>query len=118
MVRHCLPGLLLAVAAAAVQAQPLLYSQHLPEGTVYVRLASALPAAATVTTDFTGAVALGNTDAARISPYFVAGDAGGKTVSLQVNEGGKAFTATISRNPAPSSLWCCTRRRAAWQQRS
>ena len=94
-VRHCLPSLLLAMAATGAQAQPMLYSQRLPEGTVYVRFASALPAAATVGTDFAGAVSLGNTDATRISPYFVAGNAGGKTVSLQVNQGGKTVAATI-----------------------
>ena len=77
------------------RAQPLLYSQRLPEGTVYIRLASALPTAATVTTDFAGTVELGNTDAARISPYFVAGTAGGKTVTMQVAAGGKTSTASI-----------------------
>lgn len=94
-VRHCLPSLLLAMAAAGAQAQPMLYSQRLPEGTVYVRFASALPAASIVGTDFAGAVSLGNTDATRISPYFVAGNAGGTTVPLQVNQGGKTVTATI-----------------------
>ena len=94
-----LRGSLLAVAglvgAATANAQPMLYAQRMPEGTVYIRLASALPAAATVTTDFAGAVSLGNTDATRISPYFVAGSAGGKTVTMQVAEGSKTATATI-----------------------
>ena len=94
-IRHRLPALLVVLAATGAQAQPLLYSQRLPEGTVYIRLASALPAAATIGTDFAGPVMLGNTDAARISPYFVAGSAGGKTVSLQVTEGAKSYTATI-----------------------
>ncbi len=95
MVRTCLTGLLVVAAMGCAHAQPQLYAQRLPEGTVYMRLASALPAAATVGTDFAGTILLGNTDAARISPYFVAGSAGGKTVALQVNEGGKAFTATV-----------------------
>ena len=96
ILRTCLQGLLLATACAGVsQAQPMLYAQRLPEGTVYIRLASALPAAATVGTDFAGPVSLGDADATRISPYFVAGNAGGKTVTLQVNEGGKTATATI-----------------------
>ncbi len=99
IVRPNLRGTLLAlattVAAGTASAQPMLYAQRLPEGTVYIRLASALPSAATVTTDFAGAVTLGNTDADRISPYFVAGSAGGKTVALQVAEGSKTATATI-----------------------
>ena len=94
--RRLFQGLLLAVAAVGVShAQPMLYAQRLPEGTVYIRLASALAAAATVGTDFAGPVALGNADATRISPYFVAGSAGGKTVTLQVDEGGKTATATV-----------------------
>ncbi len=94
--RRCLLGSLMAVAAmVGAQAQPLLYTQRLPEGTVYIRLVSALPVAATVTTDFAGQVQLGDADASRVSPYFVAGDAGGKTVSLHVKEGGKTATATI-----------------------
>jgi hypothetical protein len=78
------------------KAQILLYAQRLPEGTVYVRLASALPAAASVQTDFAGKVDLGADGANRISPYFVAGSAGGKTVSMQVTEGGKTATATFA----------------------
>ncbi len=93
--RRCLLGSLLAVTAGGVQAQPLLYTQRLPEGTVYIRLVSVLPAAATVATDFAGQIPLGNADASRVSPYFVAGDAGGKSVSLQVKEGAKTATATI-----------------------
>ncbi len=94
--RYCLLGLMLATTAVGVShAQPMLYSQRLPEGTVYIRLASALPAAASVGTDFAGPVSLGNADATRISPYFVAGNAGGKTVTLQVDQGGKTATATI-----------------------
>ena len=98
-VRFNRPSSLLALAAmfaaGTASAQPMLYAQRLPEGTVYIRLASALPGAATVTTDFAGAVSLGNADANRISPYFVAGSAGGKTVALQVAEGSKTATATI-----------------------
>ncbi len=93
--RGWLGSLLAVIAAGGVQAQPLLYTQRLPEGTVYIRLVSALPAAATVATDFAGLVSLGDADASRVSPYFVAGDAGGKTVSLQVKEGGKTAVATI-----------------------
>jgi alginate O-acetyltransferase complex protein AlgF len=94
-----LPGSLLVlaatIAAGTASAQPMLYAQRLPEGTVYIRLASALPAAAIVTTDFAGTVSLGNAEANRISPYFVAGSAGGKTVALKVAEGSKTATATI-----------------------
>ncbi len=70
-----------AIGCGAARAQPLLYAQRLPEGTVYVRLASALPLAASVATEFAGTVELGADGAGRISPYFVAGDAGGKTVA-------------------------------------
>ena len=56
---------------------------------------SALPAAASVQTDFAGKVELGADGGNRISPYFVAGSAGGKTVSMQVTEGGKTATATF-----------------------
>lgn len=81
--------------AGGAQAQILLYAQRLPEGTVYIRLASALPAAASVQTDFAGKVELGAEGASRISPYFVAGNAGGKTVSMQVSAAGKTATATF-----------------------
>ena len=93
--RIWLAALALLGFAGPAQAQILLYAQRLPEGTVYIRLASALPAAASVQTDFAGTVALGDDGAARISPYFVAGSAGGKTVSLQVNAAGKTATATF-----------------------
>lgn len=86
----------LALAAVPAQAQILLYAQRLPEGTVYVRLVNALPGAASVKTDFAGTVELGGTDAARISPYFIAGSAGGKTVALQVTASGKTATASFS----------------------
>ena len=91
------PLLVLALLgfAGAAHAQPLLYAQRLPEGTVYIRLANALPAAASVQTDFAGKVDLGADGANRISPYFVAGNAGGKTVSVQVSEAGKTATATF-----------------------
>ena len=79
----------------SARAQILLYAQRLPEGTVYIRLASALSVPATVQTDFAGKVDLGADGANRISSYFVAGNAGGKTVSMQVNEGGKTATATF-----------------------
>lgn len=86
---------LAAAVLAPAQAQILLYSQRLPEGTVYMRFASALPAPATVGTDFAGQITLGDTGANRISPYFVAGNAGGKSVALQVASGGATATATI-----------------------
>lgn len=86
---------IVGASIGAAQAQPLLYSQRLPEGTVYIRLVSALPQAASIGTDFAGTVALGNADADRVSPYYVAGNAGGKTVALQVAEGAKTATATI-----------------------
>lgn len=95
IVRRCLQALFATAAASAVHAQPLLYAQRLPEGTVYIRLASALAAPATVTTDFAGPVTLGNADASRISPYFVAGTAGGKTVTMQVATGGKTSATSI-----------------------
>lgn len=79
--------------AAPAQAQILLYAQRLPEGTVYIRLVNALPDAASIQTDFAGKVALAAEGAARISPYYVAGSAGGKTVTLQVTEGGKTTRA-------------------------
>ena len=81
--------------ADSARAQILLYAQRLPEGTVYIRLANALPAAASVQTDFAGKVDLGADGANRISSYSVAGSVGGKTVSLQVNEGGKTATASF-----------------------
>ncbi len=100
--------------AVRAQAQPLLYAQRLPEGTVYVRLVNALPAAASVQTDFAGKVELGADGANRLSPYFVAGNAGGKTVSMQVSEGGKTATAkfepksgtfiTVVLHPDPSGV--------------
>ena len=93
--RIWLAALALLGFAGGAKAQILLYAQRLPEGTVYIRLASALPEAASVQTDFAGKVDLGADGATRISPYFVAGNAGGKTVSLQVNEGGKTATATF-----------------------
>lgn len=77
----------------AARAQILLYAQRLPEGTVYVRLVNALPGAASVQTDFAGTVALGADGAARVSPYFVDQKAGGKTVMLQVSEGGRTMPA-------------------------
>jgi hypothetical protein len=76
-------------------AQILLYAQRLPEGTVYMRLVNALPGAATIQTDFAGKVNLGADGAARVSPYFVSTTAGGKTVALQVDEGGKSATSTF-----------------------
>lgn len=102
MIRTRLPTCLALAATlslagvAAARAQILLYSQRLPEGTVYVRLASALPAASSIATDFAGTVALGATGADRISPYFVAGKAGDKTVTLQVTQNGHQATATFT----------------------
>lgn len=86
---------LLLAGTVGAGAQILLYAQRLPEGTVYIRLANALPGAASVQTDFAGKVDLGGDDAARISPYFVAVSAGGKKVSMQVSQGGKTATATF-----------------------
>ncbi len=87
---------LLAVQAAPAVAQVPLYAQRLPDGTVYIRLANALPDAATIKTDFAGSVDLGGKDAARISPYFVAGSAGGKMVTLAVTQGGKTTNASFT----------------------
>lgn len=102
-VGRCLPGLLACVlAAGAARAQPLLYAQRLPEGTVFIRLASALPGAATVGTGFAGEVALGDAEATRISPYFVSVSAGGTTVPLQIGLDGKSSTTSI--RPASGSV--------------
>ncbi len=85
------------LASTPALAQIPLYAQRLPDGTVYVRLVNALPGAASIQTDFAGKVALGAGDAARISPYYVAGEAGGKTVTLQVSQdGGAAQAATFA----------------------
>lgn len=88
----CLVAGLLPLSGLA-QAQVPLYAQSLPEGTVYIRLANALPGAVTVQTDFAGKVSLGGDGAARVSPYYVAGDAGGRSVALQVTRLGKTGTA-------------------------
>jgi hypothetical protein len=76
-------------------AQVLLYAQHLPANTVYMRLVNALPGPASIQTDFAGKVTLGADGPARVSPYFVSTTAGGKTVDLQVDEGGKTVTSTF-----------------------
>ncbi len=91
----CATFALLLACTAGAGAQVLLYAQRLPEGTVYIRLANALPGAASIQTDFAGKVDLGGDGAARVSPYFVAEKAGGQKVALQVTEGGKTATATI-----------------------
>lgn len=80
------------LASSPALAQIPLYAQRLPDGTVYIRLVNALPGAASVQTDFAGTVALGADNAARISPYYVAGQAGGKTVAIQVSQGGGTAT--------------------------
>ena len=85
----------LTIWLGTARGQPMLYAQRLPEGTVYVRLANALPSAASVATGFAGTVELGGDGAARISPYFVAGDAGGRTVALQVTQAGHVGQATF-----------------------
>ena len=96
MIRARLAAALVLAVAGPAAAQPMLYTQRLPEGTVYVRLVNALPGAASVKTDFAGAVDLGADGAARVSPYFVAGSAGGKTVPLQVTEGGSTAAASFA----------------------
>ena len=90
-----LGGLILPGLITGARAQIPLYAQRLPEGTVYIRLANALPEAASVQTEFAGTVTLGAEGATRISPYFVAGSAGGKAVSLHVNAAGHTATATV-----------------------
>ncbi len=98
MTAACRPrslGGALALIASAAHAQPLLYSQHMPEGTVYIRFASALPSPVSVGTNFAGEVALGGDRADRISPYFVAGAAGGTTVALQVSHDGRTASASF-----------------------
>lgn len=92
---YCLVAGLLALPGL-VRAQVPLYAQSLPEGTVYIRLVNALPDAAAVQTDFAGKVSLGADGAARISPYYVAGNAGGRSVTLQVTQAGKTATARFA----------------------
>jgi hypothetical protein len=77
-------------------AQILLYAQRLPAGTVYMRLVNALPGAASIGTEFAGKVDLGADGEKRVSPYFVSTSLGDKTVTLQVDEGGKPAAATFS----------------------
>ena len=81
--------------AGAASAQILLYAQRLPAGTVYMRLVNALPGAASIKTEFAGTVTLGAEGAQRVSPYFVSTTLGDKTVTLQVDEGGKPATASF-----------------------
>ena len=81
-------------------AQPMLYAQHLPEGTVYIRSGQrASPHPPRSTTDFAGDVALGEqpvpAGSRRISS---AGEAGGKTVELK-GYGGRVRPATASIHP-------------------
>ena len=92
-------GFLLAIStgfAAAASAQPMLYAQRLPAGTVYMRLVNALPGAASIGTDFAGKVDLGADGAARVSPYFVSTTLGDKTVNLQIAEAGKTMMASFT----------------------
>ncbi len=89
-------ALLMLAGMTTVSAQILLYAQRLPEGTVYIRFANALPAAASLQTDFAGRVDLGADGAARISPYFVAETAGSKKLSVPVSADGKTTTATFT----------------------
>ena len=88
--------LALAVAPAAASAQPMLYAQRLPEGTVYVRLANGLAGAASIETGFAGQVSLGGDGGSRISPYFVAGESGGKPATLQVTTDGQTRPARFT----------------------
>jgi hypothetical protein len=88
--------LLMLTGTTSCRAQILLYAQRLPEGTVYIRFANALPAAASLQTDFAGKVDLGADGTTRISPYFVAETAGGKKLSVPVSAGGKTATATFT----------------------
>ena len=90
-----LGGAVAGLLAASAHAQPMLYVQSLPEGTVYIRLANALPRTASVATDFAGRVELGTDGAARISPYYVAGQVAGKPVALQVKQDGTTSTAVF-----------------------
>ncbi len=83
-------------SSGAARAQIPLYEQRLPEGTVYIRLVNALPGAARMQTGFAGTVSLGADGATRISPYYVAGQAGGKTVTLQVSQNGAPTPASFT----------------------
>jgi len=78
----------LAAPAGAAMAQPMLYEQRLPEGFAFVRIASALPAGATVRPDFGDPVTLGDAGADRVSPYYVAEDVAKRRVKFQVTSGG------------------------------
>jgi hypothetical protein len=89
-------ALLLASPAAA---QIPLYAQRLPDSTVYVRFANALPQPASVGTGFAGSVALGAHGADRISPYYVAGEAGGTKVALEVTAGDHTVKASFAAQP-------------------
>ena len=95
IVRSCLAAAAVLALAHPAAAQIPLYTQRLPEGTVYIRLVNALPGAASIQTGFAGTVDLGADGAARISPYFVDVTGGGKTVELQVQEGGRTAKATV-----------------------
>lgn len=81
--------------AAPASAQIALYAQRLPAGSVYMRLVNALPGAISIQTDFAGKVELGTEGGARVSSYFVSTTLGDKTVTLQVDEAGKAATASF-----------------------
>ena len=93
VVRRLLSAAVLAALplslASAARAQPMLYPQSLPPGTVYIRLANALAGPVQVRTRFAGTVTLG-TQADRISPYYVAGNVGGKPVELAVTGSARA----------------------------
>jgi hypothetical protein len=66
----------------------MLSEQRLPEGFAIVRIASALPGPATIRPDFGDPVTLGDKDADRVSPYYVAEDVAKRAVKFQVTLGG------------------------------
>ncbi len=91
-------------------AQPMLYAQRLPEGTVYIRLASALPDAATVATDFAGKVELGKRMPAGSRPTSSRAARAARPCDAGDRRAARPRPPRSSRNPARSSPWSCTRR--------
>jgi hypothetical protein len=89
-------ALVLLVSCSPARAQIQLYADHLPAGTVYIRFANALPATAQIETSFGPPVTLGENDAARISPYYVAGMVGGTAITLKVTEPGHVTATSIT----------------------
>ncbi len=91
--------LLLVATLGQARAQIPLYAQRLPDSTVYLRFANALPGPAQVQTAFAGPVALGTDDAGRISPYFVDTSVQAGAVTLRLASAGHRATVGLSVQP-------------------